>query len=93
MNVPLWTFSISQNLSKKIEKVQRTAVFIILRQKALNNYTLNLKMLKLDTLEHRRDILVNRFAQKIIKYPVHKKMFQLKTRNDTRTPAPIIIPK
>ena len=93
INVPLWTFSISQNLSKKIEKVQCTAVFIILGHKAFRNYTSNLKKLKLDTLETRRDILVNRFARKIIKHPVHKKMFQLKTRTDTCTPAPIIIPK
>ena len=42
MNVPLWSFSITQNLAKKIENVQRTAAFLILRQKASKNYLLNL---------------------------------------------------
>ena len=93
MNVPLFMFSISSDLSKKIEKVQRTAVLIMLRQKASNNYLLNLKTLNLQTLEARRDILSKRFAKKTLKHPAHRKIFTLKTRDDTRSSAPIIIPK
>ena len=93
MNVPLWSFSINQNLAKKLENVQRTAAFLILRQKASKNYLLNLKKLNLDTLETRRHILIKRFARKTVKHPAHKKMFKLKIRNDTRSTAPIIIPK
>ena len=92
MNVPLWTFSISLQLSKKIEKVQRTAVLIILREKSTSNYLQNLKFLNLDTLEIRREILSKRCAKKTVRHPVHKKMFIQKQRNDTRSAAPIIIP-
>ena len=38
-------------------------------------------------------ILIKRFARKTVKHPAHKKMFKLKIRNDTRSTAPIIIPK
>ena len=93
MNVPLFMFSISSDLSKNIEKVQRTAVLIMLRQKASNNCLLNLKTLNLQTLEARRDILSKRFAKKTLKHPAHRKIFTLKTRDDTHSSAPIIIPK
>ena len=40
-----------------IEKVQKSCLYIILGKKATPNYTLNLKLLKLDRLDERRDIL------------------------------------
>ena len=93
MNVPLWTFSLSSDLSKKLEKVQRISVLIILGQKSSKNYLSNLKNLKLDTLETRREILSKRFARKTLKHPVHRNIFKQKLRDDTRSSAPIILPK
>ena len=90
MNIPLWTFSINKKLSNKIEKVQRTAVLIILRHKASPNYSLNLKTLKLHTLESRRDVIVKRFAKKTMKHPVHKNMFKQKTRINPRSTEHIV---
>ena len=92
MNVPLWTFSINKTLSNKIEKVQRTALLIILGHKASPSYHSNLKTLNLDTLESRRDLLVKRFARKTIKNPAHRNMFKHKQRSNTRNNEKIIIP-
>ena len=83
-NVPLWSFSASQIILKKIEKVQRIAVFIILGKEAHRDYLCNLAILDLEPLAYRRDLICQNIAKKIFRHPTHRNMFQLapKTRSE-----------
>jgi hypothetical protein len=92
INVPLWTFSITKVIIKKIENVQRIAVFIILGKEAHNDYICNLAMLNLEPLESRRDQICKHFASKILKHPVHHKMFQVASQTKTRSQRVVIVP-
>ena len=47
MNAPLWHFSIPKKLSENIERVQKSAVFIILGKLASRDYICNLALLGL----------------------------------------------
>ena len=91
MNVPLWTFSISQIISEKIEKVQRTAIYIILGKEAHSDYHRNLALLDLLPLQKRRENIVNKFALTTFRNPAHKTMFQVAEKN-TRTGKHILVP-
>ena len=91
MNIPLWTFSISQKLSEKIERVQRTAVYIILGQEAHRDYYRNLASLDLLPLKSRREDIATKCAQNLYKHPAHKTMFQT-TAGNTRAGKHILIP-
>ena len=61
-NVPLFHFSINNQLAKSIEKVQKACVYIILGKYAKSNYAENLALLDLETMMERR---------------VHKQMYML----------------
>ena len=91
-NVALWTFAISQKLSKLIEKVQKTCVFIILGKYATPDYERNLAILGLERLDKRRMELSNRFAKKTFKHSEHKKMFTLNEKRGTRSNQKVIVP-
>ena len=90
-NVPLWTFNVSQSMSRKIEKVQKTAVFIILGKHAHKEYFCNLTILELDTLQNRREKLSVKFARQILKHPVHRQIFTT-TVSQTRNGKRIVVP-
>ena len=92
MNVPLWHFTVNKKLSKMIEKVQKSCLYIILGKRATPSYTSNLDLLKLDRLDIRRDQLCQNFVKKVIKHPEHKKMFTWKERSSTRAGPKVIIP-
>ena len=85
-NVPLWHSSISKQLSKSIEKVQKACVFIILGKLATHDYHCNLAILGLEPLQDRRNYLCKTFANKTFNHPVHGKMFSRNEGRQTRGP-------
>ena len=54
INVALWSSSITQQLRKKIENVQKASLYIMLDHMATSDYNRNLAMLDLEPLEERR---------------------------------------
>ena len=85
-------FSLTQRASKKIEKVQKIALYIILGNHAHKDYFCNLAILNLDTLESRRLIIAKNFSTKILKHPEHRKMFKISASKRTRSGKTIIEP-
>ena len=73
-NCPVWHPGISQNDSKKLERVQRVAVAII-KGEQKTSYITSLLDLKLETLEIRRKRLCQKFAIKAFKHPKFSKWF------------------
>ena len=64
-NISLWTFSISKILSNKIEKLQKSAVYImlpLLGSHAQSDYKENIATMGLELLEKRREKLSHKFA-------------------------------
>ena len=90
-NVALWSFSISKFLINAIEKVQKTACFIILGKHSGPSYYCNLAILDLEPLEVRRETLCRTFATKTFKHPVHSSMFTLKKGRSTRSVRKVMI--
>ena len=66
----------SQANTSDIERIQKSAVKIILKHK-YKDYDSALKELNLETLQKRREILCLRFAKKSLKLNNFKKMFPL----------------
>ena len=91
-NVALWHFSISGQLSKIIEKVQKISTYIILGKHASVDYHFNLATLNLEPLYDRRENLSKTFARKVIKHPVHKNMFTWNEGRKTREGRKVIVP-
>ena len=92
-NSALWNFSISQQLCKKIESVQKACLFIVLGRHATPDYYCNLAMLNLEPMANRREKLCQKFARKTLKHPVHGKMFTINKNNQTRSGRKVIEPK
>ena len=92
MNIPLWHFTISQALSKTIDRVQKACLFIILGKYATDDYNTNLSLLDLEKLENRREAICQKFAKKIIKNPVHRNMFEWRKGLNTRAGNKVIVP-
>ena len=92
MNVPLWNFNLSAKMAKKIEKLQKTVVYVILGSSADPDYFCNLAILELETLKDRRELIVKNFAQKLLKHPVHRNIFKFSEANRTRSSKKIIVP-
>ena len=89
-NAPLWMFSVNKSLIKKIERLQKTSFYIILGKDADKEYLNNIKTLKTEPLEKRRQKLAINFASKILKHPEHRKIFSYK--NDrTRSKKRVVI--
>ena len=73
-SAPVWHSSITQENSDDLERVQKSALKIILKQR-YKDYPNALKILELDTLKQRREQLCLSFALKCLKHPKFKKMF------------------
>ena len=75
----VWHSSLSQENSEDLERVQKTAVRIILSDK-YNGYENGLAHLGLETLENRREQLCLTFARKCTKIDKLKHIFPLKEK-------------
>ena len=73
-SAPVWHSSITQENSDDLERVQKSALKIILKQR-YKDYPNALKLLELDTLKQRREQLCLSFALICLKHPKFKKMF------------------
>ena len=72
----VWHSSLTQKNRKDLERVQKAAVRVIMG-KSYISYKHGLKVLKLDTLERRREKLCLRFAQNCLKTEKVKNLFPL----------------
>ena len=93
IRVPVWQPALTKGKSEQIEKVQRTAFYIILG-KEYENYDNDLILLERETLEARRIKLCKKFARKALKNPRYANWFypankesspNIKTRGHKRT--------
>ena len=75
-NSALWNESITKTLSDKIERQQKTALYVMLGGNASSDYKQNLEMTNLETLIDRRKQLSTTFAEKTNKHPEHGKLFK-----------------
>ena len=85
-------FSISDNLKKKIERLQKISFFVILGKEAKNDYTSNMTLLDATTLEQRRVEIAENFAKKVLKHPEHRKIFEYTNNSKTRLGKRVIVP-
>ena len=74
MAVPVWEPGLSKLESKQIERVQKTAFYVILGDK-FNSYDQSLETLSSDTLQDRRSKLCLNFAMKAINHPKYNTWF------------------
>ena len=72
----VWHSSLTEQQKSDLERVQRSAFKIILGQN-YESYKKALNILELEPLEHRREYLCLRFAQKCTENDQTKKMFPL----------------
>ena len=84
----VWHGSITEDNSSDLERVQKSAIKIILQEK-YNGYHNGLAQLDLEDLKSRREILCLEFAKKCVKHEKLKHMFpentkehSMKTRNN-----------
>ena len=66
-SAPVWTSGLTQHQVHQIERVQKTAVYIILGEQ-YTSYRNGLKQLKMDTLTQRRHNLCVKFTVKATKH-------------------------
>ena len=83
----VWSSSLTEQNKADLERVQRSALKIILGPK-YESYKKALVKLNIETLEERREYLCLKFAQKCTKnektkqmFPLNRKMYQMNTRN------------
>ena len=76
----LWHSSITQKCEENLERVQKSALRIILGVQYLN-YENALRVLKLQSLKERRNALCLKFAQKCLLVPKLKEMFPRNQQN------------
>ena len=86
-------FSLTKAQNDKIERLQKTALYIILGKDANKHYIVNMDKLGCDRLEDRRDKFAENLAKKVLKHPAHRKMFKFDTQNKTRRGKKVIVPK
>ena len=79
MAVPAWNGALTQGDVKDIERVQKTALHIMLGGK-YNDYRSALDTVGLESLVVRREKLSLKFAKKAVKHPKHTKWFIPNTR-------------
>ena len=72
----LWHSSLTQNNLSDIERIQKSAVKIILKNEYID-YNSALKTLDIDSLYDRRERLCFKFAKKCLKIENMKKLFPL----------------
>ena len=73
----VWHSSLSQNNISDIERIQKTALKVILKER-YTNYDSALKVLNLESLSKRREMLCLRFAKRCLKIENQKKAFPCK---------------
>ena len=74
--VPVWNPGLTKHEVKQLERVQKTAMYIILGEE-YGNYSHALKTLNCETLEIRRENLCIKFAKKALKHEKYRKWFQI----------------
>ena len=86
----VWHSSLSQKNRNDLERVQKSAVRIIIGRK-YESYSDTLRSLKMDTLLERREKLCLRFAKKSLNvenfkhlFPLYKKQHEMKTRGSMK---------
>ena len=86
----MWHSSLSQINASDIERVQKSALKVILKQN-YKDYKSALSQLNLQTLSKRREILCLRFAKKCLKlqnfktlFPLNKKLHKMSKRKQKR---------
>ena len=90
--VPVWNANLTQSEEKQIERVQKTAYYVILGHEYLN-YEQGLSTLGGERLSVRRTALSLNFAKKALKSEKYKNWFSpaipvLRPRPNTRAPIP-----
>ena len=78
MAVPVWQAGLTQQEVKQIERVQRTAMYIILGDN-YSSYGDALNLLERDKLSDRRYVICENFVKKAIKHPKYQNWFALNT--------------
>ena len=81
---PAWTSGLTKTQSDQIERVQRTAVYIILGDE-FTSYKRGLKLLCLDTLQKRRTKLCKKFTIKASNYEKFSLWFVKNDQIDSKT--------
>ena len=83
----VWHSSISEDNKNDLERVQKTAIKVILKEK-YSGYKQGLAKLGLESLESRRENLCSNFANKCVKneklkhmFPINTQYHDMKTRN------------
>ena len=74
--VPAWNAALSQVEKKDIERIQKTALHIILGD-SYHSYVNALDIVGLESLEARRHKLCLKFARKAAAHPKHRNWFKL----------------
>ena len=77
---PVWHSSLTNENREDIERIQKSALRIILQEK-YKDYTNALDTIDLEPLEDRRTNICLTFAKKCVQNPKTKSMFPLKTSN------------
>ena len=72
---PVWHSSLTAGESIQIERVQKSALRIILREK-YHSYNYALEYMQLETLNSRRDRLCSKFAEKCLRSKKFSKWFK-----------------
>ena len=78
----VWHSSLTKKNQLDIERVQKSAIKIILKEKYVN-YEQALKLVGLESLHERREQLCLRFAKKCLKMENYKKLFPVRKENHT----------
>ena len=81
---PVWHNSLTKAESSSLERVQKTAVRLILKER-YKNYEDALKILKLDNLEKRRDKLTLNLAKSSLKIQKMNRLFPLNEKHHEMT--------
>ena len=90
--MPVWHSSITLSERADIERVQKSALHVILVME-YKTYESALKKLNLETLKSRREKLWTKFAAKSVKHDKHKNWFKVNERTTaTRQPQPKYCP-
>ena len=76
----VWHSSLTQENISDLERVQKSALRIILKQN-YKTYTNALNVFELDTLENRRELLCLEFAKKCVKHPKLNHIFPLNSKD------------
>ena len=89
--VPAWNSSLTGDDIVNLERIQKTALHIILGQE-YKSYNSALKTTGLEKLSERRKKICIKFAKRAQKHPKFSKWFKLNSNRNTRLPQPKFCP-